>query len=202
MIRPIVFFGLILVACTGCKKSESSATKHHSKIDACSLITKEEAGRIQNTTISGTKGSENADGNLLVSQCYYAATTPNASISLAVTQADPKSASANGPRDYWKQVFGRFSDENAEEKEKEQAREEEKKKEQAGRGREEEERVVPPKKIDGVGEQAYWAGNSFGGALYVLDGDLFLRISVGGPDDAQTKIDKSKSLAKKAISRL
>jgi hypothetical protein len=53
-----------------------------------------------------------------------------------------------------------------------------------------------------VGEKAFWSGNRFGGALYVLKGDVFIRISVGGPDKEETKIEKSKRLAEKALGRL
>ncbi len=64
------------------------------------------------------------------------------------------------------------------------------------------EESVPPKKIDGIGEEAFWASNRFGGMLYVLKGDAFIFISLGGPDDEETKIDKSKALAQKALQRL
>ena len=71
----------------------------------------------------------------------------------------------------------------------------------AREGGEELERKIPPKKIDGVGDEAYWSGNRFGGALYVLTKDVIIRVSVGGPNNEQTKIDKSKALAQKAIDR-
>jgi len=43
-----------------------------------------------------------------------------------------------------------------------------------------------------------------GGTLYVLkkEKDVFMRISVGGADNEETKINKSKALAQKAIERL
>jgi len=41
-----------------------------------------------------------------------------------------------------------------------------------------------------------------GGALYILKDDTFIRISVGGPDKEETKIDKSKALAEKALRHL
>jgi hypothetical protein len=67
---------------------------------------------------------------------------------------------------------------------------------------EEKERRTPPKKIEGLGDDAYWASNRFGGILYVLKGEAFISISVGGADSEQVKIDKSKTLAKKAIEHL
>jgi hypothetical protein len=169
-----------------------------SKIEACSLLTKEEVGAVQATTISDTKSSEGSDGVYLIAQCYYAATGPNLSVSLAVTQPDPKNPAALSPREHWKQTFGRFDNEKEAE-----IKEEEQRNEKKERGHEEEEeKATPPKKIEGIGEEAFWAGNRVGGALYVLKGDVFIRISVGGPGDEQSKLEKSKQLAQKALSRL
>jgi hypothetical protein len=44
-------------------------------------------------------------------------------------------------------------------------------------------------------------GNKIAGALYVLKGDAYVRISIGGPTDAATK-RRAKALAQKAIARL
>jgi hypothetical protein len=38
--------------------------------------------------------------------------------------------------------------------------------------------------------------------LYVLKGDAFTSIGVGGTDDEDTKLKKSKALAEKALQRL
>jgi len=66
-----------------------------------------------------------------------------------------------------------------------------------------EERVfIPPKRIDGIGDDAFWSPNPVGAAIYVLKKDVFVRISIGGRDDEQGKLDKSKTLARKAIDRL
>lgn len=204
-------FLLLLLLCDGCKKSQQAGSvtapsplqqtvSAELKIEACSLITKEEVDAVQSTTISETKSSEGPVGEYLITQCYYAATGPNLSVSLAVTQRDLKNSSAASPREEWEEIFGGFDRENkANNKPEELQREGEK-----GRGREEEEgeNKQPPRKIDDVGEAAFWSGSRFGGALYVLKKDVILRISVGGPDNEETKIEKSKTLAQKALSRL
>ncbi len=107
-------------------------------------------------------------------------------------QRDPGRPTATSPRDFWKERFGRYS---ADEKERD------KNKEQSER-KEEKEDSVPPKKIDGIGEEAFWASNRFGGVLYILKGDAFISISLGGSDNEETKIKKSKALAQKALQRL
>jgi hypothetical protein len=66
----------------------------------------------------------------------------------------------------------------------------------------EEKEPIPPKKIESIREEAFWTSNRFGGILYVLKGDAFISISVGGADDEDTKIKKSKALAQKALQRL
>ena len=105
---------------------------------------------------------------------------------------------ARSPREQWEQTFGRFDEEN----EADTKEAEERKEGTRGAGREKEEKMLAPKKIEGVGEKAFWSGNRFGGALYVLKGDVFIRVSLGGSDKEEAKIEKSKALAQKALSRL
>src|SRR4029077_1341196 len=119
----------------------------------------------------------------------------NKSVSLAVTQRDPVSPSARDPKEFWQQTFGRYESEMRERK----GDEDEKKKSLRD---EDEERGRPPKKIEGVGDDAFWTANRMGGALYVLKNNVFIRISVGGPETEESKIERSKTLAAKALSRL
>src|SRR2546423_162018 len=66
----------------------------------------------------------------------------------------------------------------------------------------EEEEGAPPEPVSGIGDEAFWTGGRVGGALYVLKGNAFIRISVGGPGDEAAKIEKLKALARKALPRL
>ncbi len=59
-----------------------------------------------------------------------------------------------------------------------------------------------PLPVPGVGDEAFWTGNVVVGALYVLKGDAYLRISIGASDDQAVRIDKSRALARKAMARL
>ncbi|HEY6070184.1 MAG TPA: hypothetical protein VIU85_02340 [Chthoniobacterales bacterium] len=195
-----------LGAFAGCKKSgtatnESSPPSNRPKIDACGLITKDEIEKIQGSPIKDAKGSENSDNSYRIAQCFYTAETFNKSVSLAVTQSNPGSPNAKNPRDFWKQSFGRWSD-AAKDKEKEEEEKGDKRKKESLEEHEERESGQPPKKIDGIGDAAYWTANRMGGALYVLKNDVFIRISVGGPESEESKIEHSKALAEKALSRL
>jgi len=167
-------------------------------VDACGLITREEIQAVQGSPVTDAKRSENSDGAFRVSQCYYATTESHKSVSLAVTQSG--GAGKATPKAFWQKTFGPFSGEENErqgdKEKKENLREQTKGKEEG------EHESTPPRKVDGIGEAAYWAANRVGGALYVLKGNVFIRISVGGPDNEETKISKSKTLAEKAINRL
>jgi hypothetical protein len=60
----------------------------------------------------------------------------------------------------------------------------------------------PPRAISGTGGEAFWTGDARAGALYVLAGDAVLRISVGGVQDEEERIRRSKALALAALARL
>ena len=189
----------LLLVLAGCKKRETpqpvpkaSEKSNQVQIDVCGLLTKKEIEAIQGSPIKETKSSARSDGAFRVSQCFYTATEFSRSVSLAVMQGDPDRPTTTSPKDFWKERFGRYS---GDEKERDKVKEETERKE-------EKEESVPLKKIDGIGDEAFWASNRFGGVLYILKGDAFISISVGGPDNEETKLQKSKALAQKALQRL
>jgi hypothetical protein len=184
----------LLLGLAGCQKSKTTSASPTVKIDACSLITKEEVQKIQGSPVTDAKSSETSDGSFQFGQCFYSTEVFNQSVSLAVTQRALASENARDPKTFWKETFGRYDG-----RAKEKDGDEEKKKSLTN---EQEERGTPPKKIKGVGDEAFWSGKRVGGALYVLKGNVFIRISVGGPETEESRIDKSKALAEKALSRL
>jgi hypothetical protein len=211
----VSFLCCLLVTLAACKKRAAAPLSQNSqanspssnpdsnaaKFDVCGLIKNEEIEAIQGSPIKETKSSGRSNAGIHTAQCFYTAAEFSRSVSLAVTMRDPDTSSDRSIKDFWHETFGRS--EQAE-KEREQAGDKEKKESLREQRREkgEEEGGSPPQKISGVGEDAYWSGNRVGGALYVLTKDAFVRISVGGADNAETKINKSKQLAEKAVSRL
>ena len=194
----IPLFCLILVS-SGCKKRETpppvpraSQEPNQGQTEVCGLLTKGEIEAIQGSPIKETKSSARSDAAFRVSQCFYTATEFSKSVSVAVMQRDPGRPTTTSPKDFWKEGFGRYS---GNEKERDKDKEETERKE-------EKEESVPPKKIEGIGEEAFWASNRFGGVLYILKGDAFISISLGGSENEETKIKKSKALAQKALQRL
>ncbi len=178
----------------GTKIAAPSAPAH--KVVPCELLTSAEIEAVQGEPVVDTKPSVTDAGAFTISQCYFALKTSANSVVISVTQRGPGQG-AREPREFWESTFGR---EESNEKEGEH----EKDREPGGgkdRDREGEEKA-PPQKIPGVGDEAFWTGNSIGGALYVLSGDLFLRIGIGGPLDQQEKIERSKKLAEIILRRL
>jgi hypothetical protein len=170
-------------------QSTPTATPSPTKFDACKLIQKKEIEALQGS-IKDAKGSERFDGDFRVSQCFYTAAEFSHSVNLTVFQKHPTEPSRRSPTEFWKHTFGRYAEKKDDED-----------KEKEAKGSREEEEGAPPKKVDKLGDDAYWVSNRFGGTLYVLKRDAIISISVGGTDSEAVKIDKSKKLAAKALRR-
>jgi hypothetical protein len=186
----------LVVAITGCSKSDtvqaSSAPappttpgpgqKSTSGIDVCSLLTSSEIEAIQGGPLKDTKASDNPQGGLNISQCYFLLPRAADSIVVTVTQKVVGSNSRD-PKQSWDEIFHG-------DKDKEEA------------SKEAEGKSESPEKIDGLGDEAFWAPRRFGGAVYALKGNVYISVSVGGADDKASKIQKSKALAEKILKRL
>jgi hypothetical protein len=168
--------------------------------DPCSLLTKSEIESVQGELVTATKASRPERGRFAVSQCFYSLPTFSKSISLEVTR--PRADEREKPEDQWKAMFRGAPAKNSEREEEREARAREPK----GGNREEEEesekKSSPPRKIGGVGDEAYWVGPAIVGGLYVRKGDSYFRVSVGGPEREVVKIEKLKKLGRKAVRRL
>lgn len=183
----------LLAALSGCSKSEAPSTNARADasspsparslprpVDTCSLLTSDEIKAIQGEALESAKGTPSSEGEIASSQCFFALPTFINSISLQVSQ---KGSTPGAPdvKQAWKKMFP---------PEKLQERE-------TATGQ----KKMPPKKISDLGEEAFWTGGPTGG-LFVLQGDYYLRISVGGADDDATKIRKSIALAQLVLKRL
>ena len=197
------FAGCERRAATQSQASPSSGTGSGPvTFDACALLKYDEIEAIQGSPIKEAKSSESSAA-LRSSQCFYLAAEFSKSVSLSVTTVPSGNSNKAAARDFWKQTFARNQER---EKERETEREGDKEKKESlreqQRGKGEEEGGAPLRKIEGIGEEAYWSGTRVGGALYVLKGNAFIGISLGGADTDEVRIEKSKKLAAKAIERL
>ena len=192
---PVLAFCLIF-AIAGCLKQETARAPTSPQlanapeagqgatnvIDACSLLTSKEIEAIQGAALKDTKPSANSQGGLAVWQCYFLLPSAADSIVLTVTQRADGSNSRD-PKESWDEMF--HGD-----------------KENASTREDGEKESVGPHKIISLGDEAFWARQRFGGAMYALKGNIYISISVGGPGDQPTKIQKSKALAEIVLKRL
>jgi hypothetical protein len=153
-------------------------------VDACALIERSEIASVQGAQVQSTTPSTQANGALAISQCYYTVTSvdgsKNLSVHLQVIKADPKNP--NAVKEYWERAFGDKEDKGEKEKEEKES--------------------GPPQPVRDVGEEAFWIGNARIGALYALKKGKLVRVSVGGPDDPKTRLEKSKKLVANVLRRL
>ena len=173
--------------------NENAASSNKGTVDACKLLTADEIQNIQRDTLKDIKPTARTGGTFIISQCFYATSQFVNSVSLTVTQQ----SSDTGPesiRELWKK---RFWTTGSHDRERERERDN-----KAKASEEEEEEGAPPERVKGVGEEAYSVGNAKFGALYVLKGNKILRISVGGSRSQPERVQKMKTLAQYAISRL
>jgi hypothetical protein len=213
-------YGLTLLLCaliafSGCKKREkvppvpknqaqstsAATTSNTPNFDTCGLITKQDIEAIEGSPLTDTKNSGRSDAGLSFTQCFYTTAEFSRSVSLAVVQPDPRATPKRSIKEVWQQTFGQ-SEGGEKEKESEQDKEKRESLRQQKGERGEEEHNIPPKKIAGIGEEAFWSASRVGGALYVLKNNAYVRVSVGGPDPEDKKIEKCKALAQKALDRL
>ena len=149
------------------------------KLDPCSLLTSSEIEAVQGHAPAQKVASEQPSGSFRFTQCFYRTAEYTSSVSVAVGVPLATDSKRSGPRQYWQQQFHPQVKPSPGRKKKE-----------------------PPKPITGLGDEAFWVGDPLSGALYVRKGDVFLRLSVGGPTNETEKIRRAKLLASRALTRL
>ena len=155
-------------------KASPSPIALKSRIDPCALLTSDELKAVQSEDLQATLPSEREYGEYLIAQCYYELPTITNSVVVNVTTPKERGKSV---KEFWRSSHAEAGSGKAEAKESR------------------------AEKISGVGDDAYWEASGIAGALYVLKKDVILRISVGGASDIKTKLEKSKTLAQKALAR-
>lgn len=164
-------------------------------IDVCRLLTSAEIEAVQGEPVGETKPSVQPNGGLRMSQCLFRTATFAKSITVVLVASSPGNSSALAPRKLWRTQFHPPEPKDEDERPVHgQAPDKV--------GPEGEEDAPKPRHLDGLGEEAYWVGNGIAGALYVLQGDVFLRISVGGVREESARIEKAKALARNIMRRL
>jgi hypothetical protein len=164
------------------EESTPAAKSSTTTIDPCSLLTSEEIGSVQGEPVKATHPTTQSARGLVVSQCFFELATAVNSITVALFKNGDRTGGGDA-KEFWRSTFhgGDASSRTGEEKS---------------------EKKSPPEKIVGLGDEAFWAANPMTNALYVLKGERFVRISVGGAGDIATKRAKARTLAQFALQRL
>jgi hypothetical protein len=145
-------------------------------VDGCGLLSDEDIRKVHGQPVHQRVPSAPPARRFSVSQCVYRTADQTHSISVAVTA--PLAAAPPGTvRAYWKERFVPSS---------------------AGVSRKEE----PPRAVSGIGDEAYWVGDRIAGAMYILKGDVIVRLSVGGIREEAPRLERTKALAHRIVERL
>ena len=185
-----VFAGVLGGAATQSAKKDTGVSK--GTIYACALLTPAEIEAIQGERVEETKPTVRPSGGLFATQCLFRTPTLNKSVSLFLIASDPLHPVPLTARQLWQKQF------HSSEVDEEPVAGENKKKLDPQRERESRE----PRPIRGLGEEAYWVASPVASALYVLKGEMFLRISVGSAGQESERMEKSKALARAVLKRL
>jgi hypothetical protein len=171
------------------RKSGDVAASTSRKKDACILLTSAEIEAVQGEPVKETKASIQPNGGMLISECLFHTTNSAKSVSVALATPSSAMPSALTPRKFWqKQFHAPYVEED--------------KMHAAGKTVQEPEPQREPRRIEGIGEDAYWVGTPITGAIYVLEGSNFVRISVGGVGEESVRLENSKVLARAVVKRL
>jgi hypothetical protein len=160
-------------------------------IDVCMLLSSAEIETVQGEPVSEAQASTQPSGGMMMFQCVFHTATSAKLIHVALATPERAGRPGLAPREFWQRQF--HTNEKKEEETRFAGKEPELEREGQGN---------KARRIGGLGEEAYWVGNPVAGALYVLQGNVFLRLSVGGVREESARIEKSKALARAIVKRL
>jgi hypothetical protein len=179
---------------------------------ACALLSGADVEAVQGEAVAESQGTEHTAGALITSQCFYRLPSFEKSFSLELIRANPDNPSKDAVKEYLREKYERAEAEHEAEERRERAREKELERERAqgsvreGGHKEEEaekrEEKGPPRRISGVGDEAFWARNHGTGALFVRRGDVGFSLTLSGSEDSDARIRRATALARRILKRL
>ncbi|MEO5935904.1 MAG: hypothetical protein ABIP81_01690 [Terriglobales bacterium] len=164
-------------------------TRPRPAVDPCKLISAADIKRVQHTVLKETKPSLMSSSSAMsMRQCFYRTESHVDSISLLIAESSKDQPHA--AREYWDATLVKASETEIKPPPSGEMTKADAKKQRH-----------KPERIPGLGDQAWWVGDRATGALYVLSGDRFFRISIGGKleDDKKTRM---KALAAVVLKKL
>lgn len=196
------FLCYLLIGAVACKSDSAKPQTH----EACTLLSDSDILAVQGEAVADKNAGEHSNGGLLTSQCFYRLPTFSKSINLEVMRPDGSGEAARAAEDFWERRFGRQDEEESRDA-KEVTAEHDKEKDRGaetkgGRDEREEKEGARAGPIADLGDEAFWTGSQINGSLYIRNKDSIIRLSIGGPDDQTTKINKARTLAEQVLKRL
>lgn len=147
---------------------------------ACQVLTPRDVARVQGAKFTKARLTESADAGVTISQCFYTLPRFTDSVTVDLIRGNAKA--------FWKRHFADVNEASVLSVRRDRD--------------EDEERGSAPRVVTGVGDKAMWSGNRLAGALYVLQGDTVIRVSVGGGGTEEQKIERAKRLAQRVAKRV
>jgi len=147
-------------------------------IDACKLLTSEEIQAVEGEAMAEAKADRTAENGFVISQCYFSLPTFANSLTVRLVQKGSGS-DAQDPKQVWQETVARNLEKALEQRKK-----------------------APPERVHGLGDEAFWLGGPVAGGLYVLEGNRYFRIGLGGEANQERKIEKATRLARSILQRL
>jgi hypothetical protein len=146
--------------------------------DPCSLLTADELQAVVGSAATATTPHRVMEDGFLIEQCHFMMPVVTDSVTLRVIQRAPE-ANARDPRQVWQETFARDLQHAMKERED-----------------------GPPVRVEQLGDEAFWMGGPKIGALYVLKGNRYFRLLIGGEPNQPVKIDKATKLAQAILGRM
>lgn len=164
--------------------------------DGCSALELGAVAAIQQTAVVAATGARRELGDRVVASCFVRSADPARSVSFEIV--NPRESASGSARARWRTLFHRSRAEAAEEKAR-RPRRLAVGAAPAAAATADRSAALP---VTGLGEEAYFVGTAAYGALYVLDGASYFRLSVGGPGDLDLKLGRARALAEDVLRRL
>ena len=161
--------------------------------DACSILPADTVGSIQSEKVVQAEPSQSTRGNIFSRRCFYRTENFNRSVDLEVITAVSNRSAID---EFWNKRFHSIH-KTEEEEEEEAEREKNQNSPAVDREKEEERAKAAPSPVTGVGDEAFWVSNQLNSTLYVLQNGSVIRVSIGGPDEANAKLERARMMVGK-----
>jgi hypothetical protein len=149
--------------------------------------------KAQRAHFVSSKPTAHDDGRLETATCYYKLEPEYQSVSLEVISRSK--TGVGSPPEFWRERFRGDTQEQDFDRDETASN----KKSAEDEGVAEAEHRKRPEHVEDVGDDAYWVNTGRDGALYVLNGERIIRLSLGGRTPQEEKKVRAIEIANSAL---